>query len=115
MAAPRRDPWELLGLERGADAAAVKAAFRRAALECHPDVNAAPEAAVRFAEVKRAADALLVSSGRFLCWASLLVGFITGPEVWFSPVQNASRSGQHPRWTSSRPRQTYSPWRAAGR
>lgn len=71
MATRRKDPWEVLGLERGADAAAVKAAFRRAALSCHPDVNAAPEAAVRFAEVKRAADALLVSSGQFLCWASL--------------------------------------------
>ena len=31
------DYYQLLGVERGADAAAIKAAYRREAMECHPD------------------------------------------------------------------------------
>ena len=31
------DFYQLLGVDRGADAAAIKAAYRREAMECHPD------------------------------------------------------------------------------
>ena len=31
------DFYELLGVERGADAAAIKSAYRRQAMDCHPD------------------------------------------------------------------------------
>lgn len=36
-----RDPFEVLGVGRGADAKAIKAAYRRKALKLHPDVNKA--------------------------------------------------------------------------
>lgn len=61
MAANRAftDPFEVLGLPPTASKADVKAAFRRLALRCHPDVDPSPQAATRFTEVKRAADAIL--------------------------------------------------------
>jgi len=34
-----QDYYDLLGLTRGADEAAIKAAYRRLAKECHPDHN----------------------------------------------------------------------------
>lgn len=37
----------------------VKAAFRRAARVCHPDIDKSPQAAARFTQVKLAADVLL--------------------------------------------------------
>lgn len=45
----------------------VKAAFRRAALACHPDVDKSPQAAARFTQVKAAADVLL-KGVRAFCW-----------------------------------------------
>lgn len=56
---PYTDPWTVLGVHRGASRDEVKAAFRRAALVCHPDVDKSPSAAARFADVKTAADMLL--------------------------------------------------------
>jgi len=63
-----RDPWELLGLERGADRAAAKSAFRRLSRRCHPDLagasgepgdGSAPDAAAEFRELKEAYEALM--------------------------------------------------------
>ena len=49
MAAEReRDFYEVLGVERGADDAAIKRAFRKLAQQWHPDVNTKPEAQERF-------------------------------------------------------------------
>ncbi|KAL4436152.1 hypothetical protein ABPG77_005600 [Micractinium sp. CCAP 211/92] len=56
---PYTDPWTVLGVQRGAGKDEIKAAFRRAALACHPDVDKSPSAAARFADVKAAADVLL--------------------------------------------------------
>lgn len=54
-----RDPYAVLGLERGADAAAVKLAYRRLAKACHPDVAPGdPAAEARFHEIRRAYDLL---------------------------------------------------------
>jgi DnaJ-class molecular chaperone len=50
-----RDPYEVLGVPRTADAGAIKSAFRRLAKKLHPDSNKAdPKAATRFAEVNSA-------------------------------------------------------------
>jgi molecular chaperone DnaJ len=54
-----RDYYEVLGIERSADEATVKSAFRRLARELHPDVNAHdPEAEEKFKEVAEAYEVL---------------------------------------------------------
>jgi molecular chaperone DnaJ len=55
----RRDPYEVLGVERGASEADVKKAFRRLARELHPDVNRHdPEAEEKFKEAAEAYEIL---------------------------------------------------------
>ena len=50
-----RDYYDILGVERGADDAALKSAFRKLAMEHHPDRNGGcEEAAGRFKEVNEA-------------------------------------------------------------
>src|SRR6266446_3790291 len=50
-----RDPYEVLGVARGASAAEVKSAFRRLAKKLHPDANKHdPKAATRFSELNAA-------------------------------------------------------------
>jgi DnaJ-class molecular chaperone len=54
-----RDPYEVLGVPRTADAAAIKSAFRRLAKRLHPDANKDdPKAAGRFAELNAAYEIL---------------------------------------------------------
>jgi DnaJ-class molecular chaperone len=54
-----RDPYEVLGVQRGANAAAIKSAFRKLAKKHHPDANKNdPKAAERFAEVNSANEIL---------------------------------------------------------
>ena len=54
-----RDYYEILGVDRGADEAQVKKAFRRLARELHPDVNAHdPEAESKFKEAAEAYEVL---------------------------------------------------------
>jgi molecular chaperone DnaJ len=51
----KRDYYEILGVERKAAAAELKSAYRRVALECHPDRNPNnPQAAERFKEASEA-------------------------------------------------------------
>jgi molecular chaperone DnaJ len=55
----KRDYYELLGVEHGADAAAIKKAFRKLARELHPDVNREdPAAEERFKEAAEAYEVL---------------------------------------------------------
>jgi molecular chaperone DnaJ len=54
-----RDPYEVLGVDRQADEAQIKKAFRRLARTLHPDVNPDdPEAQDRFREVAEAYEIL---------------------------------------------------------
>jgi molecular chaperone DnaJ len=55
----KRDYYEVLGVDRGADDAEVKKAFRRLARELHPDVNRHdPEAEEKFKEAAEAYEVL---------------------------------------------------------
>jgi DnaJ-class molecular chaperone len=50
-----RDPYEVLGVPRGASAAAIKGAYRKLAKKHHPDSNKDdPKAAARFSEINSA-------------------------------------------------------------
>lgn len=54
-----RDPYEVLGVAKGANAAAIKSAFRRQAKKLHPDANKQdPKAASKFAELNAAYEIL---------------------------------------------------------
>jgi molecular chaperone DnaJ len=55
----KRDYYEVLGVSRDADAGAIKKAYRKLALECHPDQNPGnAEAERRFKEAAEAYDVL---------------------------------------------------------
>ena len=49
-----RDFYEVLGVSRDASGEEIKRAFRGLARKLHPDVNDAPDAAEKFAEVQQA-------------------------------------------------------------
>src|SRR5437868_9498952 len=54
-----QDYYELLGIQRGADDAAIKAAYRRMAKECHPDRHqGCPQQEARFKAVSEAYEVL---------------------------------------------------------
>ncbi len=55
---PARDLYSVLGVKRGASDEEIKKAYRALARKLHPDVNKAPDAAERFAEVQQAYDVL---------------------------------------------------------
>ena len=59
MAAPRRDPYSVLGVEKKASAADIKKAYRKLARQYHPDRNPGDEKAEeRFKEISEANDVL---------------------------------------------------------
>ncbi|MEX0428389.1 molecular chaperone DnaJ [Nocardioides sp. DS6] len=52
------DPYELLGVDRDADDAAIKKAYRKLARQYHPDVNPDPESQDKFKEISHAYEIL---------------------------------------------------------
>lgn len=50
----RRDYYTMLGVGRDADQLAIKRAYRRRALQYHPDRNTSSRAAARFLEIQEA-------------------------------------------------------------
>jgi curved DNA-binding protein CbpA len=54
----RTDPYGVLGVARTATRGQIRAAYRRLARELHPDANADPKAARRFARVSHAYETL---------------------------------------------------------
>lgn len=53
-----RDYYELLGVSRGADGETIKKAYRRLAMQVHPDRNSSPDAEERFKELTTAWEVL---------------------------------------------------------
>jgi DnaJ-class molecular chaperone len=54
-----RDPYDVLGVPRSSDAAAIKSAYRKLAKKLHPDANKSdPKAAQRFGELNTAYEIL---------------------------------------------------------
>lgn len=54
----KRDYYETLGVNRGADENTMKKAFRKLAQKYHPDVNSAPDAEAQFKEINEAYQVL---------------------------------------------------------
>jgi molecular chaperone DnaJ len=54
----KQDPYEILGVDRQADADTIKKAYRRLARKYHPDVNPDPAAQDRFKEISAAYEVL---------------------------------------------------------
>ena len=66
MAKPERNLYDVLGVDRDADDAIIKRAFRVKARTLHPDVSADADAADRFAELSRAYGVLSKPTSRIL-------------------------------------------------
>ena len=58
MAQTKRDYYEILGIQRDADDATLKRAFRKLARQYHPDVNREPGAEEQFKELSEAYEVL---------------------------------------------------------
>src|SRR3989304_5436067 len=56
--ATKRDYYDILGVSKTASAAELKSAYRKLALEWHPDKNKSPEAETKFKEINEAYQVL---------------------------------------------------------
>jgi len=60
----KKDFYDVLGVEQGAEEAEIKKAYRKLARKYHPDVNKEANAEDKFKEVKEAYDTLSDSQKR---------------------------------------------------
>ncbi len=56
--AKKKDYYEILGVDKGADANTIKKSYYQLAKQYHPDTNTAPDAADKFAEISGAYEVL---------------------------------------------------------
>ena len=54
----KRDYYEVLGVDKNADEATIKRAYRQLAKKYHPDVSSEPNAEEKFKEVQEAYEVL---------------------------------------------------------
>src|SRR5690606_1689377 len=52
------DPYRVLGVDKSADAATIRKAYKKLARQWHPDVNKDPKAEERFKQINAAYDVL---------------------------------------------------------
>ena len=52
--AEKRDYYEVLGVDKGADKKEIKKAYRKLAMKYHPDVSEDPESTEKFKEISEA-------------------------------------------------------------
>jgi molecular chaperone DnaJ len=80
-----RDPYEVLGVSRGADDSQVKKAFRKLARELHPDVNSSETAEEDFKEAAEAYEVLSDPERRATFdrygWEGLRTGGYAAPDL----------------------------------
>lgn len=99
-AGPSRDPYEVLGVKRGADVKTIKAAYRKKALKLHPDVNKAPDAKEQFMAAKAAFQTL--SDGAPRGGSSSRQSSQNGSSSsWGNPFVGSSSSGGYQSSTGS--------------
>jgi DnaJ-class molecular chaperone len=97
--------YELLGVSRDASEAEIKKAYRKLAMEYHPDRNSSPEAEARFKEITEAYEVLRDPQkraaydryGKAGVGAGGGFGFIT----WISAKRSTSSCGTSVVWAGS--------------
>jgi molecular chaperone DnaJ len=94
------DPYAILGVDRDADADALKKAYRRLARQYHPDVNSDPGAQERFKEVSAAYEILSDPEKRRIYdlggdpFGGAAGGFGQGAGFSFTDIMDAFFGGQ---------------------
>ncbi|KAG1680139.1 hypothetical protein FOA52_000252 [Chlamydomonas sp. UWO 241] len=109
VAAAKKNYYEVLNVPQTANAKDVKAAYRRAALKLHPDVNKAADAKERFQEAKAAFETLTDVKARAEYDRRLRMGF-TDSSSWGSGSSSSSgfSSSSYGRRAAPQPEDNYS-------
>lgn len=87
-----QDYYSILGLKAGASKDEVKKAYRRLAMQCHPDKNPSPDARLKFIRITEAYDNLM--AGRTFS-ASFRSAIRTKPAAPKKPAYRAADEKRH--------------------
>lgn len=101
-----RHLYNLLGVSPKATTKEIKSAYRRRALELHPDVNKAPDASARFNEVKEAYNVLVDPARREAYDAAATSRGRATATDWSDAWTRATSGARSPRASSSGARAT---------